>query len=144
MCWIAKNLKCQQSKEKVPIYKVLRVNRFDRLEAYFRGTVYVLNKEYKESIGYYFDYFINRHIIDEGIHCYSASCKFERKKDGIFAITTDCTYDRYYQEGRISFTNEYYRVVVVKGYIPFDTEYYINDNQEIVTTKIVLTDVLDL
>lgn len=144
MCWISKTFNPLHSKENIPIYKVLRVNNHNILEAYFRGTIYVLNEEFRESLGYYFDPFVSRHMIDKGIHCYSDSCKFERKEGGIFVSTPTHDYDRFYMEGRISITDLHYRVVVVKGYIPSDTEYYINDNQEIVTTKLVLTDVLDI
>lgn len=143
MCWVSNKLRpLSSSKENTPIYKIVRVNATGGLEAYFRGSDYVLNQLYEEELGHYFDPFICRHFISEGIHCYSTACKFKRSPEGIFAITKDLKI--LYAEGEISLTGKYYKAVVVEGYIPADSEYFENENQEIVTTKIVLTNVLDI
>lgn len=143
MCWISDKLEPLSSEEKVPVYKILRDCYTNILEAYFRGTIYALNKEYEEELGITREGVFTNHIIDEGIHCYSDLCKFKRTLGGIIVLVNDKHF-RYYAEGQISFTNIYYKAVLVKGYIPPHSTYYVNKQQEIVTSKIVLTDVLDI
>lgn len=143
MCWISEKLEPLSSEEKVPIYKILRSYYSNILEAYFRGNVYALNKEYEEELGITREGIFKHHYIDEGIHCYSDSCKFERGLGGIIVSINDKAF-RYYAEGQISFSSVYYKAILVKGYIPPHSVYYVNEQQEIVTSKIVLTDVLDI
>jgi hypothetical protein len=114
------------------------------LEAYFRGTIYALNEEYKEELGITRGGLFRDCMINEGIHCYSGLCEFERGELGGIKVSVNGKYFRYYNSGQIALSSIYYEVVLVKGYIPPHSTYYVNKQQEIVTSKIVLTDVLDI
>ena len=143
MCWTSEVLKAENSGEsKIPIIKVLRMYVDSKeLAAYYRATPYVLNKEYNSSI---LPRFIDSCFeIDEGLHCYSSSCRFASFGDGIhiFLLKDSCTAT--YTDGkRIDFDGiHYYKVVVVEGFIPPNTRFYINEIGEIVTQRLILTSV---
>lgn len=131
-------LKEENSEEsKIPIIKVLRMYvDSKKLAAYYRDTPYILYKEYNSSI---FPRFIDSCFeINEGLHCYSNSCKFASFGDGIHIFLpkeVTATYDdrkKVYP----------YKAVVVEGYIPPNTRFYINEIGEIVTQGLVLTNIL--
>lgn len=137
-------LKEENSEEsKIPIIKVLRMYvDSKKLAAYYRSTPYVLHKEYISSI---LPLFINSFFeIDEGLHCYSNSCKFASFGDGIHIfLPKEVTVT--YSDGKRTFCGIYpYKAVVVEGYIPPNTRFYINEIGEIVTQRLVLTNVLDI
>lgn len=137
MCWTSKVIAESNSGEKqIPIYKVLiRSLKYSTLEAYFRRTAYYLNQEYEEKVTPYRADIHDFYMIHQGLHCYSGSCKFKRFGRNVNIIGAKLDHYYPYIEG--------YESVVAVGYIPRNTTYYINDKEEIVTTKLVLTRVLD-
>lgn len=146
MCWISKVLKEENSgKSKIPIFKVLRMYiDSKKLAAYYRATPYVLNKEYNSSI---LPRFLDSCFeINEGLHCYSASCKFASFEVGIHAFLPKNICAVPYNNGKkIDFEGIHpYKAVVVEGYIPPNTRFYINEIGEIVTQRLILTNVLDV
>lgn len=146
MCWTSEVLKAENSGEStIPIIKVLRMyDDSKELAAYYRATPYVLYKEYNSPI---LPRFIDSCFeINEGLHCYSNSCRFVNFETGIHVFPPKNVCIVTYTDGkRIGFDGIYsYKAVVVKGYIPSNTRFYINEIGEIVTNKLILTDVLDL
>lgn len=146
MCWTSEVLEVQNSgNSKVPIVKVLRMyTDSNKLSAYYRGVPYTLNKEYEATILPHFDGLSFE--INEGLHCYSDSCKFVSFRTGIHAFLPKNICSITYNDGRsIDFEGIHpYKVVVVEGYIPPNTRFYINEFEEIVTSKLVLTKILDI
>lgn len=143
MCWISEVLKAENSGEsKIPIFKILRMyDNSKELAAYYRATPYVLNREYNASI---LPHFIDSCFeINEGLHCYSNSCKFASFGDGIHIFLPKEVTVTYSDGKRIDFDGPY-KAVVVKGYIPSNTRFYINEIGEIVTQRLILTNVLDI
>jgi hypothetical protein len=137
MCWTSKVIAESNSGERqIPIYKVLsRSLQYGTLEAYFRRTAYYLNQEYKEEIIPYHGDVHDFYMIHQGLHCYGSSCKFIKFGKSINVLNAKL--DHYYPH------SGGYESVVAVGYIPCNTTYYINDREEIVTTKLVLTRILD-
>lgn len=144
MCWKSEVLKAENSGEsKIPIIKVLRMYMDSKeLAAYYHGNSYLLNAEYNASIlpkpikGYGFE-------INEGLHCYSNHCKVNYIAGSVVICTPDCMVFTYNNGRYIGFMGmRHYKPVVVKGYIPPNTIYYINEDYEIVTQKLILTNVL--
>lgn len=149
MCWISDEAKCLNSgEEKIPVFKiVMRDTIRNTLEAYYRGTPYILNKEYHAIVVPEKCWPHNRYMISKGLHCYDNTCNFRRRFDGICVIRsvyTDMYSTAFYSDYNYVSDSDCYVAVVVKGYIPPNTYYYVNNQNEIVTTKLVLTDVLDL
>ena len=145
MCWISEVLKAENSGEsKIPIIKVLRMyTDSKKLAAYYRATPYVLNKEYNSSI---LPRFVHTCFeIDEGLHCYSDSCKFASFETGIHIFLLKYSSTATYTDGkRIDFDGiRPYKVVVVEGFIPPNTRFYINEIGEIVTQGLILTNILE-
>ncbi len=141
MCWRSSKLVCKNSgDEKVPIYKVLGLS-YGILKAYYYNDFhYTLDFTYKCKIKPEL-YALTIYLINEGLHCYSAKCRFRYTYPGV--LVTCLTETRKYPNGL------YTTAVIVKGYIPPNTTYYINDEGEIVTESLVLTelmtdDVLDI
>ena len=145
MCWISEVLKAENSGEsKIPVIKVLR--RYidsKELAAYYRATPYVLNKEYNSSI---LPRFVDSCFeINEGLHCYSDSCRFTIFETGIHIFTLEDSCVTYSDGKRLDFAGiRPYKAVVVKGYIPSNTRFYINEIGEIVTQRLILTSVLEI
>lgn len=143
MCWTSEVLKEQNSGEsKIPIIKVLRMYVDSKeLAAYYRATPYVLYREYNSSI-------LPRLIdscfeINEGLHCYSDSCRFTIFKTGVHIFSLEDSWITYNDGKRLDFNGiRPYKAVIVKGYIPSNTRFYINDLGEIVTQRLILTNVL--
>lgn len=143
MCWTSEVLKEQNSGEsKIPIIKVLRMYVDSKeLAAYYRATPYVLYREYNSSI-------LPRLIdscfeINEGLHCYSDSCRFTIFETGVHIFTLKDSWVTYNDGKRLEFTGiRPYKAVVVKGYIPSNIRFYINEIGEIVTQRLILTNVL--
>ena len=141
MCWRSSTLVTKNSGDiKVPIYKVLGLT-YGALKAYFHSDfLYMLDHIYENKINPE-RYAPNLYFISEGLHCYSAKCKFRYNYHGV--LVTCLTETRSYPNSL------YTTAVVTKGYIPPNTTYYINEEREIVTESLVLTelminDVLDI
>lgn len=146
MCWTSEILKAENSGEsKIPIFKILRMyTDSNELAAYYRANPYTLGKEYEAAIlprsnSFGFE-------IEKGLHCYHCSCKFNNFGDGILVILPNDKGTFTYMNGvRLRYNGlQNYKPVVVRGYIPPNTRYYINEDYEIVTQALVLTDVLSL
>jgi hypothetical protein len=143
MCWTSEVLKEENSGEsKIPIIKVLRMYVDSKgLAAYYRATPYVLYREYNSSI-------LPRLIdscfeINEGLHCYSDSCKCCKSVDTVIVCLNNGCAVTYNKGHRIRFEDmQPFIPVIVKGYIPSNTRFYINDLGEIVTQRLILTNVL--
>ena len=132
MCWISSNLVCKNSgDEKVPIYKILGLT-YGSLRAYFYSDfLYMLDHIYESKINpeHGVMYFIN-----EGLHCYSTKCTFIYNYNGVLVTCPINTFS--YPNGL------YTTAVIIKGYIPPNTTYYINEKGEIVTESLVLTEIM--
>lgn len=143
MCWTSEVLKEENSGEsKIPIFKILRMYVDSKeLAAYYRAVPYTLNKEYEATILPQFK--ISLFEINEGLHCYSNSCKFHNFGD-VVIVHLNHDYTVTYNKGhRIRFKGmQPFIPVMVEGYIPPHTKYYINDVYEIVTQRLVLTNIL--
>jgi len=134
MCWVSSKLVCENSgDEKVPIYKVLGLT-YGSLRAYFYSDfLYILNHIYESRINPERG-ILDMYLINEGLHCYSAKCRFRYNYPGV--LVTCLTETRSYPP------SSYTMAVVTKGYIPPNTKYYINEKGEIVTESLVLTEIM--
>ena len=134
MCWCSSTLVTRNSgDEKVLIYKVLGLN-YGILKAYFYNDfMYILDHIYEAKINPEYPT-SNRYVINQGLHCYSAKCKF---KYNYSSVSVMCT-----TEARRYPDSFYTKAVVAKGYIPPNTKYYINEEGEIVTESLVLTEIM--
>lgn len=141
MCWISKNAEKLTATENIPIYKVLEYNMIsEELYSYYYHMKYKLGVLYSSNI--YPHTVSGVTEISQGLHCYNSNCMFRQRADAIVL----CPNIFEPSVGFLKLFNDRgsYKVVVARGYIPTGATYYINDLREIVTTKLVLTDVLDI
>lgn len=139
MCWTStdNNITANHriAKENVPIYKML-IDLHGELLAFYRNTPYVLNKLYEVTMETPSRMsFSDSYTINVGLHCYSSKYRFRQCVWGISAFSPGFTRHMMYDSTH---------TVLAEGYIPSGTEYYINDSDEIVTSKLVLTKILKL
>lgn len=134
MCWRSSKLVTKNSgDEKIPIYKVLEL-AYGVLKAYYHPDFcYALHSTYKHRVSPE-RYSPNLYLIQEGLHCYSDKCKFRYIYHGV--LVTCLTETQKYP------SSSYTTAVIVKGYIPPNTTYYINEEEEIVTEGLVLTEII--
>lgn len=136
MCWLSSEVPVVQNtgEDKVLIYKVLRRNiNSNSLYAYYRCTPYELNRLYEVEIDK--PKKVNYSTIDKGLHCYSSKCVARQINDGIAIYEDGKRPIRMYKDDLPDLA------VVAEGYIPPNTDYYINKHNEIVTSKLILTKV---
>lgn len=140
MCWLSSEaipVVQNTGEDKILIYKVLRKSiNSNRLYAYYRCTPYELNRLYEVEIENPRKVNLDYSAINKGLHCYSSKCIARQINDGITI----------YEEGKRRICMIYEDdfpdlAVVAEGYIPPNTDYYINKHNEIVTSKLILTKV---
>ena len=132
MCWSNHLIPdLQIAKEDIPIFKVLN----DDFSAYYLDFTYNLNEEYKTVLDD--PTFIRRYsswIVNSGFHSYSTSCVIIKQ-----SINSICIHSPR------SVVNDYYHnFLVVDGIIPKGAQYYLNDDGEYVSDKIMLTNIRNL
>lgn len=139
MCWTSREVEKLTATENLPIYKVLEYDMIsEELYSYYYRMKYELGVLYSSDIYRYTVSGVT--VINQGLHCYSSNCRFRQKADAIVLCANIF-------EPSVGFSKLFndrgsYKVVVARGYIPTGATYYINDLREIVTNKLVLTDVL--
>lgn len=133
MCWISDSAELLTAKSEMVVFKVcMQHQKTKALISYYYNSVYILGTQKEEGIE--LDKIYDNFVIRRGLHCYNTN-KFIPKVDEL--VLGISPYHHFYDSGA-------WKAVVVRGYIPVGASYYINKNQEIVTNKLVLTDVLDL
>lgn len=142
MCWISSEIPVKQNtgENKILIYKVLRRNiDSNNLYAYYRCTPYKLNEFYEVEMDNPWKLRSDCFAINRGLHCYSSECMARQTNYGI---------NIYYGDGcnvHMIYKDDYPDLAVVaEGYIPPNTDYYINKDNEIVTSKLMLTKIIEL
>lgn len=168
MCWKTKKLPEKKvATEDISIIKVVAKNEdSDVIVPYYMlGTYkYKLGEEYKTRIGLIGEHITYReempvYFIEKGFHSYSKDmCSYSKDKDAFgkeyIAITKpnlECAMfgTRIHNELDKTSINKFglfkeYEPVVVSGYVPKGSEYYLNEEGEIVSDKIVLKEVMDI
>lgn len=141
MCWISEVAKKLIATENLPIYKVLEYNIItEELYSYYYHMKYELGVLYSSDVNPY--KVSGGTVINQGLHCYSINCVFRQRTDAVILCAS--IFEPSVKFAKLFNDRGSYRVVVARGYIPTGATYYINDSREIVTTKLVLTDVLDI
>lgn len=140
MCWTSRKAEKLTATENLPIYKVLEYDIItEELYSYYYHMQYKLGVLYSRDINRYTVSGVT--VIDRGLHCYSIDCRFRQRKNAI--VLCESIFEPSVKFSKLFNDRGSYRVVVARGYIPTGATYYINDSKEIVTNKLVLTDVLD-
>lgn len=136
MCWASKTLTMHISDGKVKVFKVCTLNNNGEISGYYyKWFKYVLNQEYQTNINIHSTIYSienQTHIGNEGFHSYSAKeCLLETNNEG---------FDVYNKKTNFLITgyNSYTNIVVVEGYLPKGTTYYINQDGEIISDRIIL------
>lgn len=144
MCWSINRISSPQanvSDEDVRVYKVLHYNYPDRLTSPYMGKEYNIGETY--SVGssqFYLSTYYNLYwYIDVGFHSYATDVFFERcgyKGMGSFLVKN---FERETRNpvvvGAYPYSNN---LKVFECHIPAGTQYYINDDNEIVSESIVI------
>ena len=139
MCWTSKNAEKLTATENLPIYKVLEYDMIsEELYSYYYRMKYELGVLYSSDIYRYTVSGVT--VINQGLHCYSSNCRFKQKTDAVVLCAN--IFEPSVEFPKLFNDRGSCRVVVARGYIPTGSTYYINDLREIVTNKLVLTDVL--
>ena len=145
MCWIGELENKRIAIEDIPIYKIMiKGNRKDCFSSYFWHSDYIKN-EIRQSIIIVEDKFEGKEKeikVNVALHSYSIEHTFIEKAytgDPRFDNNYTCIYikDRFNKN-----TLEFYdddKLIVVKGYIPKDSVYYINNRGEVISNKLIMT-----
>lgn len=134
MCWESNTIPIKQvAEENIPIYKICRGH--DKIRAYFHiDYIYTLNKVYKQDEPIIVEevrcYFFKKYTIDKAFHSYLASCKMRSEEKGSAKVC--------HASYRSSF------LLYVMGYIPIGTTYYVNEEGEVASDEIILTDYIEI
>lgn len=143
MCWekISGNKPCvRKNKWDIIVYKVLRL-KDDKLLSYFKSFEYAVQKVYSIDNGLTVQQNLTRlYSITEGFHSYDARCCVRAWLPGDFFET--------FAPSEVLPLNQYYNsnsefrggTVLVRCVIPEGSVYYENEDGEIVSDKIMLTD----
>ena len=149
MCWMSNKLKPLVSDGNVKIYKVCRNNIIPYLYYgyYYNSFCYKLQHVYKTQIS------IAKHIVldvgvyvgDEGFHSYSQKkCKWKLDNtttiEPSILIYNDIFHLHYINDDSTEFI--FGKVVLLEGYIPQGATYYENDEGEIISDSIILTNTI--
>lgn len=141
MCWTSREVEKLTATENLPIYKVLEYDIIsEELYSYYYHMKYELGVLYSSDIYRYTVSGVT--VINQGLHCYSSNCRFKQKTDAVVLCAN--IFEPSVEFPKLFNDRGSCRVVVARGYIPTGATYYINDLREIVTNKLVLTDVLAL
>lgn len=138
MCWSCPG-KAKQlfAKKDIPIIKIL-YNTDQGLVSPYRFYKYELNRLYDSSFNIRKGSDITR--IYEGLHSYSNKVRIERYIGAVLSVSfkTDTSWDSGWI-GLDEFRNP--SAVVVLGFIPAGTYYYLNERGEYVSSKLILTSI---
>lgn len=133
MCWVSDSAELLTAKNEVVVFKVcLQHRKTKALISYYYSSVYTLGVQKEEGIE--LNIIHGHFVIRRGLHCYNTN-KFTYVVGEL--VLNIPPYHVFYDSGD-------WKAVVVRGYIPAGANYYLNKNQEIVTHKLILTDVLDI
>ena len=144
MCWQSQELKEKRSNGKVKVFKICYFKK-DQIKAYFfydfsykLNEIYQTNVRINKKYDEFYDYFV--YIGTQGFHSYSADYCNVTKNIWTFVVKPNTNGDRV--ESYPVPRNE--TLVVVEGYIPKDGVYYENEKGEIISDKIILTEIIDI
>ena len=154
MCWISDKLEPLVSDGNVKVFKICGQTKDSSLYGFFRHTFkYALNKIFKTKISIDSKGLSFRYMGNEGFHSYSNDhCmwllhRYEFIKSSkpesidVFAkINGERIIGSYSTNGFYCFY--FVSIVLVEGYIPKGSRYYINENGEIISDSIVLTNII--
>lgn len=141
MCWTSKKAEKLTATRNLPIYKVLEYDIItEELYSYYYHMKYELGVLYSSDVNPYT--VSGGTVINQGLHCYNINCVFGQRTDGVILCAS--IFEPSVKFAKLFNDRGSYKVVVARGHIPTGATYYINDSGEIVTNKLVLTDVLDL
>ena len=146
MCWKSNSIKQLISDGKFKIFKICQIKSNNIIQSYyFDKFKYDLNKQYKTDtvIMKKEDFDFSKRTLNpleysseyygfNGFHSYLNTCKCY-ELDGVLLVydTPEIILDLY--------SKEYYNLIMVEGYIPEGSTYYINEHKEIISNSIVLT-----
>lgn len=135
MCWTSKNLIQHISDGNVKVFKICVLFGGAIRGYYYRKFEYELNKEYQTEINIsskIYSLTDETHIGNEGFHSYSEKeCFVDTNREG-FEV---------YNKKNNFFITVYHsgiKIIVVEGYLPKGTTYYINHDGEIISDRIIL------
>lgn len=132
MCWISNIAELKVAKEDIKIFKLCLSMR--HLLSYYNGFAYELNKVYElgTDIVPIFSPYRDGYEISIGFHSYANNCQLlDRRWHYIVTSPDNRARDCYSRED----------LVLVRGYIPKGSHYYLNDYGEYVSDKICLTSI---
>lgn len=132
MCWKSKEFKPLVSDGNVKIKKVCLLYNGNIHGYYYHNFIYELNKEYQTNVSLLLDT-DNFYSGSVGFHSYLYK--------EVSLIPNRYTLDAYLGTYFITAYSKTSDVVIVEGYIPKGATYYINENKEIISDRIVLTNI---
>ena len=146
MCWRCEKaiLREVPKGEKFPVYKIMTLKKgfiFNKLLSYYKGFEYKLRSLFTSKLDsplYWASSGV--YTIDKGIHSYSMENDIIRKEDLIFILNNNRRIISY--PIICSVAPKKYVNVKVLGYIPEGGKYYINEDGECVSDKIILTKII--
>lgn len=131
MCWISEEIpKRQIADNDIPVFKMLRKGHFDGIfvSPYF-GFIYAVGKVYSKKNPITIVGGITNFMIKEGYHSYSSKTVIVYNRSAVYS--TD--------NGKVDILLDCYEECTeVSGYIPRGSVYYLNNQGEYVSDKIVL------
>lgn len=143
MCWISDKAEPLISDGNVRVFKICRL-KDGFIHSYYYGGVYELDKEYETKINISPNGNGEKYFGREGFHSYSSNDCYAIATVGglqVFKIRTGLTYDLFITDYIGTYITG---VVVVEGYLPKGATYYINNQKEIISNKIILTKVTQI
>lgn len=132
MCWTSNKAELKIAEEDIKVFKLCIFIR--SIISYYNGFTYELNKVYKlgEDIVPSFSTFNLEYEISEGFHSYANDCQISKRRwHYIVTSPTDKALDCYGKDD----------LVLVRGYIPKGSHYYLNAYGEYVSDAICLTSI---
>ena len=168
MCWkqykkLPQTLDTKVSDDKVEVIKICEIDKYGKLYGFFHSYFeYELNKEYKTEMNIKHEV-VNLPLSDESYNYYEGNNGFHSysKEKCKLVVTKEATYGdidgvQYISISMLSphnteisgysshYSSQINRVAIVKGYIPKGSTYLENENGEIISEGIVLTEILNL
>jgi len=150
MCWQSTNINLQVSDGNVKVTKICRlVNKTKIVGCYFTNFQYELNEKYTQKM--HITCKANQYFGNEGFHSYSTDkCKVDISKGTKLNYTYKCI--RVHSPKQNWVASYYTRLTgkpkptlaVVNGYIPKGMKYSINENGEIISEGIILTEIASI
>lgn len=145
MCWACKTAVLREvpKGEKFPVYKIMTLKKgfiFDKLLSYYKGFEYKLRSLSTSKLESPFHWLgSGLYTIDRGIHSYSMENDTICKENLITVLNKS---NRVISYPIHPIASKKYLNVKVLGYIPEGGKYYINENGECVSDKIILTKII--